>query len=136
MSSIFKLPLARAWAVFLGVMSMVITLLLADPSASETIAKAKPKFFICPPGMVRDATAITETYQVNLCSKQNAEISIVAMRNTKTKQQMNLPISTKDDIIYTAQSKSYTYQFDFNKGTLTIKSANGKKTVERILSSD
>jgi hypothetical protein len=115
---------------------MVIALLLADGSASETIAKAKPKFFICPPGMVRDATAITETYQVNLCSKQNAEISIVAMRNAKTKKQMNLPISTKDDIIYTAQGKSYTYQFDFNKGTLTIKSANGKKTVERILSSD
>ncbi len=166
MSSIFKLPLVRVWAVFLGLASMVIALLLADPSASETIARAKPKFFICPVGMTRDAVAVTESFQVNLCSKStteissaavrnarnrrqrnlpvsttddviaSAEISVVAMRNIKTKKQFNLPVTTADDIIYIAQGKAYSYQFDFGKRILTIKSANGKKTVERILSSD
>jgi hypothetical protein len=166
MNSIFKLPLVRVWAVFLGVMSTVIALLLADPSASETIARAKPKFFICPPGMVRDAVAVTESFQINLCSKStpeissaavrnarnrrqrnlpvsttddviaSAEISVVAMRNIKTKKQFNLPVTTADDIIYTARGTAYSYQFDFGKRILTIKSAQGKTTIEKILSSD
>jgi hypothetical protein len=162
MSFIFHLPLVRYWTLCLGIVSMVTTLLLADPS----LAKAKPKFFICPTGMTRDAVAVTESFQINLCSKSTnevssaavrnarnrrqmnlpvsttddviakAEISVVAMRNIKTQKQFNLPVNTVDDIIYTAKGKAYSYQFDFGRRTLTIKAANGKKTVERILSSD
>ena len=116
--------------------------------------------------MNRDAVAISENYQINLCSKtttevsknavnnakkrrqQNlpvstnddvvatAEISVVAMRNIKTQKLFNLPVSTKDDIVYSAQGRAYSYQFDFAKRTLTIQSANGKKNVEKILNSD
>jgi hypothetical protein len=174
--------LMRTWTIWLGILSLLLALLLAQPSgaklASEDfptplashdlllLSKAKPKFFICPKGMNRDAVAISENYQINLCSKtttevsktavnnaakrrqQNlpastnddviatAEISVVAMRNIKTKKQFNLPVSTEDDIIYTAQGKAYSYQLDFAKRTLTIKSANGQKNVEKILSSD
>ncbi len=178
------LRLSRTWTIWLSLLSLVTALLFAQPSvarlasteiplplasselASLAIAKAKPKFFICPKGMNRDAVAITENYQINLCSKTTneisknavsnarkrqqmnlpvstnddviaiAEISVVAMRNIKTQKQFNLPVSTKDDIIYTAQGKAYSYQFDFAKRTLTIQSANGKKNVEKILSSD
>jgi hypothetical protein len=170
MSFIFKLPLMRSWTVLLGLVSMSLALLLADPSvtlsASPAIVRASPKFFICPAGMTRDAVAVTETYQVNLCSKTTteissaavrnartrrqmnlpastnddviavAEISVVAMRNIKTKKQMNLSVTTTDDIVYTAKNRGYKYQFDFNQRTLTIQSPGGKKTVERILSSD
>jgi hypothetical protein len=176
--------LVRTWTIWLSLLSLATTLLFAQPSVAKlapdeipvplassdlvslSIAKAKPKFFICPKGMNRDAVAISENYQINLCSKtttevsnnavnnakkrrqQNlpvstnddviatAEISVVAMRNIKTQKQFNLPVSTKDDIIYTAQGKAYSYQFDFAKRTLTIKSADGKKNVEKILSSD
>jgi hypothetical protein len=138
MSFIFSL--LRPWTILLCMMTMVLSLLVATPSiallAPQMIAKAKPKFFICPTGMTRDATAVTESYQVNLCSKDLSEISIVAMRNIKTKKQMNLAVSTTDDIIYTAKYRNTTYRFDFNKRTLTIQPAQGKKTVERIISSD
>jgi hypothetical protein len=176
---------SRTGIIWLSLLSLVSALLFAQPAvaklapadeiplplasselASLVIAKAKPKFFICPKGMNRDAVAITENYQINLCSKTTteisknavsnarkrqqmnlpvstnddvvaiAEISVVAMRNIKTQKQFNLPVSTKDDIIYTAQGKAYNYQFDFAKRTLTIRSANGKKNVEKILSSD
>jgi hypothetical protein len=178
------LRLSRTWTIWLSLLSLVTALLFAQPSiatlatadipiplasselASLSIAKAKPKFFICPKGMNRDAVAITENYQVNLCSKTTtevsknavsnarkrqqlnlpvstnddviatAEISVVAMRNIKTQKQFNLPVRTKDDIVYTAQGKAYSYRFDFAKRTLTIQSANGKKNVEKILSSD
>jgi hypothetical protein len=178
------LRLSRTWTIWLSLLSLITALLLAQPSVAKlatdeilvpltnsdlvslAIAKAKPKFFICPKSMNRDAVAISENYQINLCSKtttevssnavsnakkrrqQNlpvstnddviatAEISVVAMRNIKTQKQFNLPVSTKDDIIYTAQGKAYSYQFDFAKRTLTIKSADGKKNVEKILSSD
>jgi hypothetical protein len=149
MSLIFSL--LRPWMVLLCTMTMVLSLLLGTPAT----AKAKPKFFICPAGMTRDATAITETYQVNLCSQQKPErvsrsikrpginedayineISIVAMRNIKTKKQMNLSVSTTDDIIYTAKYRNTTYQFDFNKRRLTIQPTQGRKIVERIISSD
>jgi hypothetical protein len=162
MSFIFKLPLIRSWTVFLGLMSLLLSLILAHPS----LATAKPKFFICPAGMMRDAAATTETFQINLCSKKTpevssaavrnarerkrqnlpvttnddviatAEISVVAMRNVKTKKQFNLPVSTTDDIVYTAKGRAYRYQFDFGKRTLTITANNGTKTVEKILSSD
>jgi hypothetical protein len=174
--------LSGTWTIWLMVLSLVMALLFAQPSVatlapaetpmaieelvSLAIVKAKPKFFICPKGMSRDAVAITENYQINLCSKTTtevsknavsnarkrqqlnlpvstnddiiatAEISVVAMRNIKTQKQFNLPVSTKDDIVYTAQGKAYSYQFDFAKRTLTIQSANGKKNVEKILSSD
>jgi hypothetical protein len=176
--------LSRSWTIWLSLLGLVTALLFAQPSvaklasdeilvplassdlASLAIAKAKPKFFICPKGMNRDAVAISENYQINLCSKttteisknavsnakkrrqQNlpvstnddviatAEISVVAMRNIKTQKQFNLPVSTKDDVVYTAQGKAYSYLFDFAKRTLTIQSANGKKNVEKILSSD
>jgi hypothetical protein len=176
--------LVRTWTIWLSLLSLVTALLFAQPSVAKlahnelpvplaiddlvslAIVKAKPKFFICPKGMNRDAVAISENYQINLCSKttteisknavsnakkrrqQNlpvstnddviatAEISIVAMRNIKTQKQFNLPVSTQDDIVYTAQGKVYSYRFDFAKRTLTIQSANGKKNVEKILSSD
>jgi hypothetical protein len=157
MSFIFSL--LRPWTMLLCAMSMGLSLFLATPSIAlltpPVIAKAKPKFFICPTGMTRDAVAITETYQINLCSQEKpervsrspkkpginedayiSEISIVAMRNIKTKKQMNLSVSTTDDIIYTAKNRNTTYRFDFNKRTLTIQPAQGKKTVERIISSD
>jgi hypothetical protein len=172
------LRLSRTGTIWLSLLSLVTALLFAQPSLAKltsdeipvplassdlvSLAKAKPKFFICPKGMNRDAVAISENYQINLCSKtttevsnnakkrrqQNlpvstnddviatAEISVVAMRNIKTQKQFNLPVTTKDDIIYTAQGKAYSYQFDFAKRTLTIKSADGKKNVEKILSSD
>ncbi len=176
------LRLSRTWTIWLSLLSLVTALLFAQPSVAKlasgevlvplassdliSLAKAKPKFFICPKGMSRDAVAISENYQINLCSKtttevsnsavsnakkrrqQNlpvstnddviatAEISVVAMRNIKTQKQFNLPVKTKDDIIYTAQGKAYSYQFDFAKQTLTIRSAAGKKNVEKILSSD
>lgn len=144
----------------------ILVPLASSDLKSLAIAKAKPKFFICPKGMNRDAVAISENYQINLCSKttteisrnavsnakkrrqQNlpvstnddviatAEISVVAMRNIKTQKQFNLPVSTKDDIVYIAQGKAYRYQFDFAKRTLTIQAANGKKNIEKILSSD
>jgi hypothetical protein len=138
MSFIFSL--LRPWRMLLIAMSMGLSLLLATPSIAiltpPMIAIAKPKFFICPTGMTRDATAVTENYQVNLCSKDLSEISIVAMRNIKTRKQMNLKVSTTDDIVYTAKYRNTTYRFDFNKRTLTIQPAQGKKTVERIISSD
>ncbi len=176
------LQLSRTSTIWLSLLSLVAALLFAQPSVAKltfdeipvplassdlvALAKAKPKFFICPKGMNRDAVAISENYQINLCSKtttevsknavsnarqrqrQNlpvstnddviatAEISIVAMRNIKTQKQFNLPVSTKDDIIYTARGKAYSYRFDFAKRTLTIQAANGKKSVEKILSSD
>jgi hypothetical protein len=184
MSFIFRLifRLVRTWTVWLSLLSLATTLLFTQPSVAKlasdetpfaindlvslAIVKAKPKFFICPKGMNRDAVAISENYQINLCSKtttevsknavsnarkrqqQNlpvstnddviaaAEISVVAMRNIKTQKQFNLPVSTPDDIIYTAQGKAYSYRFDFAKRTLTIQAANGKKNVEKILSSD
>jgi hypothetical protein len=172
----------RTWTIWLSLLSLTATLLFAQPAAAKlvpneilvplassellSLAKAKPKFFLCPKGMSRDAVALSENYQINLCSKtttevsknavsnarkrqqQNlpvstnddviaiAEISVVAMRNIKTQKQFNLPVSTKDDIIYTAQGRAYSYLFDFGKRTLTIKSADGKKNVEKILSSD
>jgi hypothetical protein len=128
MSFIFSL--LRPWTISLWIVSMALSLFLATP------AMAKPKFFICPTGMTRDATAVTENFQVNLCSKNLSEISIVAMRNIKTKKQMNLAVNTTDDIVYTAKNRNTTYRFDFNKRTLTIQTAPGKKTVERIISSD
>lgn len=177
MPSIFRL--SPAWKIFLSCLSLVTALLftrpsiatLASPEAIKSLApsllvKAKPKLFICPAGMYRDAVAVTENYQVNLCSQAvsevskaavrnainrqrrnlpvntnddvvtTAEISVVSMRNIKTKKQINLPVSTKDDVIYTAQGKAYNYQFDFGKRLLTIQSAQGQKTVEKILSSD
>jgi hypothetical protein len=148
MSFIFSL--LRPWTILLCLMSMTLTLAFTSPST----ATAKPKFFICPAGMTRDAAAVTETYHVNLCSNTKperssgskkpginedayvSEISIVAMRNIKTKKQMNLAVSTTDDVIYTAKYRNTTYRFDFNKRTLTIQPAQGKKTVERIISSD
>jgi hypothetical protein len=178
------LRLSRTSAIWLSLLSLATALLFAQPSVAKlssdevpvpmvssdlvslAIVKAKPKFFICPKGMNRDAVAISENYQINLCSKttaevsrnavsnarkrqqQNlpvstnddviatAEISVVAMRNIKTQKQFNLPVSTKDDIIYTARGKAYSYRFDFANRTLTIQSANGKKNVEKILSSD
>ena len=178
----FILRLSCTWTIWLGLLSLVTALLLAQPSVAKlapdetplplaiddlvSLVVAKPKFFICPKGMNRDAVAISENYQINLCSKattevsknavnnakkrrqQNlpvstnddivatAEISVVAMRNIKTQKLFNLPVSTKDDIVYSAQGRAYSYQFDFAKRTLTIQSANGKKNVERILSSD
>jgi hypothetical protein len=181
---LFTSRLLRAWTIWLMLLSFMTALLFAQPSAatlassptpvalsieelaSLVIVKAKPKFFICPKGMNRDAVAITENYQINLCSKTTteisknavrnasrrrqmnlpvstnddviatAEISVVAMRNIKTQKQFNLPVSTQDDIVYTAQGKAYRYQFDFASRTLTIQSTNGKKNIERILSSD
>jgi hypothetical protein len=182
MSFIYRLP--RAWMLGLTLLGLITALLFAQPSAATlssfeapkplatdeltalALAKPKPKFFICPQGMNRDAVAITENYQINLCSKTTtevsnnavrnarsrqqlnlpvsvnddviatAEISVVAMRNIKTQKRFNLPVSTQDDIIYTARGKAYSYQFDFGHRTLTIQSANGKKNIERILSSD
>jgi hypothetical protein len=114
-------------------------------------AAAKPKFFICPTGTTRDATLLTETYAVNLCSidtavlgngnpgavdQNRAEISIAAMRNRKTKVQMNLPVTTTDDIVYVAKGRRNTYRFDFNRRTLTIQPLKGKATIEKILASD
>jgi hypothetical protein len=114
-------------------------------------AAAKPKFFICPQGTTRDATLLTETYAVNLCSidtavlgngntgavdQNRAEISIAAMRNRKTKVQMNLPVTTTDDIVYVAKGRRNTYRFDFNRRTLTIQPLRGKATVEKIIASD
>jgi hypothetical protein len=147
---IFKL--VRTWTIWLSLLSLVTALLFAQPSVAKlapdeipvplassdlvSLAKAKPKFFICPKGMNRDAVAISENYQINLCSKTTTEVSNNAVSNAKKRRQQNLPVSTNDDIIYTAQGKAYSYQFDFAKRTLTIKSADGKKNVEKILSSD
>jgi hypothetical protein len=174
------LRLSRTWTIWLSLLSLATALLFAQPAVAKlapaevplasgelaSLVIVKPKFFICPKDMNRDAVAITENYQINLCSKTTseisktalsnarkrqqmnlpvstnddviatAEISVVAMRNIKTRKQFNLPVSTKDDITYTAQGKAYSYQFDFAKRTLTIQSANGKKNVEKILSSD
>jgi hypothetical protein len=99
-------------------------------------AKATPKFFICPQGMGRDATVLTESYQVNLCSQGMQEISIAAMRQRRTRKQMNLPVTTKDDIIYEAKSRDTVYRFDFNRRTLTIQPSKGKAKTEKILASD
>ncbi len=99
-------------------------------------AKATPKFFICPQGMGRDATVLTESYQVNLCSQGMQEISIAAMRQRRTRQQMNLPVTTKDDIIYEAKGRNTLYRFDFNRRTLTIQPTKGKAKTEKILASD
>jgi hypothetical protein len=95
-----------------------------------------PKFFICPKGMNRDATVLTENYQVNLCSQGMQEISIAAMRQRRTKKQMNLPVTTKDDVIYEAKGRDTLYRFDFNKRTLTIQPNQGKAKTEKILASD
>jgi hypothetical protein len=132
----------------LGLLSLALFLV---PHSLQ--AAAKPKFFICPHGTTRDATLLTETYAVNFCSidtavlgnsgtgavdQNRAEISIAAMRNRRTKQQMNLPVTTTDDIVYIAKGKRNTYRFDFNRRTLTIQPLQGKgrATVEKILSSD
>jgi hypothetical protein len=99
-------------------------------------AKATPKFFICPQGMGRDATVLTESYQVNLCSQGMQEISIAAMRQRRTQKQMNLPVTTNDDIVYVAKGRNATYRFDFNRRTLTIQPVRGQAKTEKILASD
>jgi hypothetical protein len=130
---------------------------------SVLATKSTPKFFICPQGMSRDATILTESYQVNLCSKNMTtrttpaqrndcptssipgysncteeirEISIAAMRQRRTRQQMNLPVTTKDDIIYEAKGRNTLYRFDFNRRTLTIQPSKGQAKTEKILASD
>jgi hypothetical protein len=112
---------------------------------SQTVmAVAKPKFFICPQGLERDATVVTEQYDVNLCSRTTPQSTIdlatytmVAIRNRTTKKQINLPVTTDDDIVYIAQSPDgVIYKFDFNRRLLTITSQQGKVTIEKITASD
>jgi hypothetical protein len=112
---------------------------------SQTVmAVAKPKFFICPQGLERDATVVTEQYDVNLCSRTTPQSTIdlstytmVAIRNRATKKQINLPVTTDDDIVYFAQSPDgIIYKFDFNRRLLTIQSPQGKVTTEKIIASD
>jgi hypothetical protein len=117
--------------------------------------------------MSRDATILTESYQVNLCSQSMAaevsagqrsrnpldcpasntpgysncseeirEISIAAMRQRRTRRQMNLPVTTTDDIVYEAKSRDTIYRFDFSRRTLTIQPSRGKTRIEKILASD
>ncbi len=108
------------------------------------MATAKRKFFICPPGLERDATVVTEQYDVNLCSRttQQATIdlttdTVVAILHRATKKQINLPVTTNDDIVYVARSKDgTTYKFDFNRRLLTIQQQQGKVKTEKIIASD
>lgn len=110
----------------------------------SSLAVAKPKFFICPPGFERDATVVTVRYDVNLCSRTRPQAgidlftyNIVAIRHRRTKKQINLPITTDDDIVYVARSKQGTiYRFDFNRSLLTIQPKIGKATTEKIIASD
>jgi hypothetical protein len=114
-------------------------------TGSQIVAAApKPKFFICPEGLERDATVVTEQYDVNLCSRttQQAAIdlttyNVVAMRHRVTKKQINLPLTTNDDIVYLARSiDGIIYKFDFNRRLLTIQSRQGKVATEKIIASD
>jgi hypothetical protein len=127
------------------VRSIFTGLLMAGLAMGQVAtAAAKPKFFICPKGLERDATVITEQYDVNLCSRTVQQGSIdsttyltVAMRHRITKKQINLPLTTDDDIIYIARSRAgVTYKFDFNRRLLTIQPLKGKVNTEKIIASD
>jgi hypothetical protein len=91
------------------------------------------------------ATILTESYQVNLCAKNSPpattpeasnEISIAAIRHRRTKKQLNLPVTSTDDIVYEAKDRSTIYRFDFNQRNLIIQPARGKAKTEKILASD
>jgi hypothetical protein len=127
------------------VRSISTGVLMASLAMGQVVtAAAKPKFFICPKGLERDATVITEQYDVNLCSRTVQQGSIdsttyltVAMRHRITKKQINLPLTTDDDIIYVARSREgITYKFDFNRRLLTIQPVKGKVKTEKIIASD
>jgi hypothetical protein len=127
------------------VRSIFTGMLLASLIMNQVaIANAKPKFFICPKGLERDATVITEQYDVNLCSRTVQQGAIdsttyltVAMRHRITKKQINLPLTTDDDIIYVARSREgIIYKFDFNRRLLTIQPVKGKVKTEKIIASD
>jgi hypothetical protein len=127
------------------VRSISTGLLMASLAMGQVVtAAAKPKFFICPKGLERDATVITEQYDVNLCSRTVQQGSIdsttyltLAMRHRITKKQINLPLTTDDDIIYVAKSREgITYKFDFNRRLLTIQPVKGKVKTEKIIASD
>jgi hypothetical protein len=125
-------------------LSFAVTILGGLVWNQVVMAAAKPKFFICPPGLARDATVVTEQHDVNLCSRttQQATIdlttyTIIAIRNRATKKQINLPVTTDDDIVYVARSiDGITYKFDFNRRLLTIQSPRGKVETEKIIASD
>jgi hypothetical protein len=125
-------------------LSFAIVVFLSLSISQAVMAAAKPKFFICPQGLERDATVVTEQYDVNLCSRTTPQSTIdlstytmVAIRNRATKKQINLPVTTDDDIVYFAQSPDgIIYKFDFNRRLLTIKSPQGKVTTEKIIASD
>jgi hypothetical protein len=127
------------------VRSISTGVLLASLAMGQVVtAAAKPKFFICPKGLERDATVITEQYDVNLCSRTVQQDAIdsttyltLAMRHRITKKQINLPLTTDDDIIYVARSREgITYKFDFNRRLLTIQPVKGKVKTEKIIASD
>jgi hypothetical protein len=125
----------RRWLRPLGFcLGFALALLWSTPQG--VLAEAKPKFFICPPGMVRDATVLTENYQVNLCSQEMAEISVVALRHRRTHQRFHLPVTTTDDVVYVAQGKRNTYTFDFDRRLLKVQPRRGRTIVEKILASD
>jgi hypothetical protein len=127
------------------VRSISTGVLMASLAMGQVVtAAAKPKFFICPKGLERDATVITEQYDVNLCSRTVQQDAIdsttyltLAMRHRITKKQINLPLTTDDDIIYVARSREgITYKFDFNRRLLTIQPVKGKVKTEKIIASD
>ncbi len=134
--SLIKLNYQNAFQVALmgaGIFLLFIPTAKAQPFPDGST----PKFFICSKGLTRFATLVTTKHDINLCGKDGAEATVLALRVRGTRKVVYIPLVSSNDSVYIAQSDDgTTYNLDTDKKLLIIKPQKGRILKEKVVASD